>query len=183
MPLIGQAAFAVLFLVTGCVGVAVGLLRPRLQGRQPCRRWFALVAGILAACIVFSTWNGMYGLGQANSGVSGAVFGFFAGAIWGGLFSFLSSRVLWRAFDLPGRDSSKDYEQAMNTDVGVLIPRVIRNIRSFVPDPGFAKTGLLPWTILLAAIVLPAAWAYAFCWLTWLTEGAPGVEPVMPIKN
>jgi hypothetical protein len=71
----------------------------------------------------------------------------------------------------------------LNTQVRVLIPRVIQIVRSFVPNPGFAKTGLLPWSILLAAIALPAAWAYGFCWLTWLTEGAPGVEPVMPIKN
>ena len=183
MPLIGQLAFFILFLVTGFVALGVGLLRPTLVGRQPCRRWFALVAGILAACVVFSTWIGLHGLGQAKPGVGGAMFGVFAGVIWGGFFSFISTQALWWAFDPVDHEAPDQTEQIMNSDLKVLSAYVFERIRTFVPNPGFANTGLLPWTLLLAAMFLPAAWAYAFCWLTWITEGAPGVEPIMPIKN
>jgi hypothetical protein len=71
----------------------------------------------------------------------------------------------------------------MNTDLGVLFSRVVSRIASFRPLPEFAETGLLPWFIFFGVILLNVLWALAFCALTLLTEGAPGVAPVIPIRR
>jgi hypothetical protein len=175
MPLIGRIALLTFAVVTTIVAYSAGLLRSRLQGRQPCRRWFAFLVGMVAAAIVFSIWTGVYGLGAA--------FGLFGGLVWGGIFSFINSRILWSAFDSPNRDYSSEYEQTMNTDIGVLLSQAVGELRSFQQNPAFAGSGILPWTSFLAAIILPMIWACAFCQLTWMTEGAPGVKPVMPINR
>jgi hypothetical protein len=138
---------------------------------------------MVAATLVFATWIGVYGLGAAKPGARGAALGLFAGLVWGGIFSFVYSRILWLAFEAPEWDDSAELEQIMHTDIGILLSRSVGRLRSFRPKPGFVCSGILPWTILLAAIILPMIWAYAFCQLTWLTEGAPGVEPVMPIDR
>ncbi len=183
MPIIGQIAIVSCVAATTVVAYAAGSVRSRLQGRQPCQRWFAFLVGMIAAATVFTTWIGIYGLGAAVPGFRGAAFGLFAGLIWGGIFSHINSLVLWRSFDSPDRDYSGEHEQTMNTDVGLLLSQAVQRLRSFRPTPAFANSGILPWAIFLAAVVLPALWAYAFCLLTWLTEGAPGVEPVMPIRH
>jgi hypothetical protein len=183
MPLIGEIAFFTFGVVTTVIAYSAALLRPRLQGRQPCRRWFAFFVGTVAAALVFSAWTGVYGLGAAEPGLGGAGFGLFGGLAWGGFISLIHSKILWIAFDSPDRDDSGEHEQVMNTDIGVLVSDTVGRLRSFRPNPEFSGSGLLPWTIFLAAIILPMTWAYAFCQLTWMTEGAPGVEPVLPIDR
>ena len=51
------------------------LLQSKLHGRKPCRRWFAFMAGILAAALVFAVWTGIYGLGATEPGYRGVAFG------------------------------------------------------------------------------------------------------------
>ncbi len=182
MPLVGQIAFVMFCVVATVIAHSAALLRSRLQGRQPCQRWFAFLVGLIAAALLFSIWIGLYGLGAAEPGLKGAAFGLFAGLFWGGIFSYVNSLILWRAFDSPIRRYSDEHEESMNTDIGVLLAGAIDRLRSFRPKPAFLGTGILPWMIFLAAVVLPTIWAYAFCQLIWMTEGAPGVEPIMPIK-
>ncbi|MBM4090269.1 MAG: hypothetical protein FJ276_12730 [Planctomycetes bacterium] len=71
----------------------------------------------------------------------------------------------------------------MNTDISILLSQAIGRLRKFQPNPAFMASGILPWLIFVAAVLLPMIWAYAFCQLTWMTEGAPGVEPVIPINR
>ena len=182
MPLIGKIAIVIFCVVTTVIGYSSALLRSRLQGRQPCRRWFAFLVGLIAAALVFAIWIGLYGLGAAKPGFGGAAFGLFAGLVWGGIFSYINSLILWRAFESPSRDYPDEHEQTMNTDIGVLLACAVDRLRSFRPNPAFSGSGVFPWMIFVAAVVLPTIWAYAFCQLTWMTEGAPGVEPVLPIK-
>ena len=108
MPLIGQIAFVTFCVVTTIIAYSAALFRPTLQGRQPCRRWFAFLAGLISASLVFSIWIGLYGLGSAEPGFGGAAFGLFAGLVWGGFFSYINSRVLWSAFDSLSRDYSNE---------------------------------------------------------------------------
>jgi hypothetical protein len=137
---------------------------------------------LIAAALVFAIWTEFYGLGAAEPGFGGAAFGLFAGLVWGGVFSYINSLILWGAFESPSRGYSDEHKQTMNTDIGVLLAHTVDRLRSFRPNPAFSGSGILPWMMFLAAVVLPTIWAYAFCQLTWMTEGAPGVEPVMPIK-
>jgi hypothetical protein len=183
MPLFGRIAIGTFVAVTTVIAHVAAWPRPSLQGRQPCRRWFAFFVGMLGACLVFATWIGIKGLGAAKPGFGGAAFGVFAGLVYGGVFSLFNSRVLWRAFDAPERDYSREYDQTMNTDLAVLLSRLVGRLLAFRPYPAFASSGRLPWAIFLAAVVLPVIWAYAFCQLIWMTEGAPGVAPVMPINR
>jgi hypothetical protein len=183
MPDIGRVAFLTFAAVTTAVAYHAASLRPQLQGRRPCRRWFAFLAGTVAAALVFATWTWLYGLGAAEPDLGGAAFGLFGGLVWGGIFSYFNTRVLWRAFDPPTRDYAAEYDRTMHTDIGVLIARAARRVWAFRPVPEFARVGKLPWSIFAAAVVLPVIWAYAFCLLVWTTEGAPGVKPVMPLNR
>jgi hypothetical protein len=61
----------------------------------------------------------------------------------------------------------------METDIGLLLARAVNRLLSFRPNPAFARAGVVPWMIFLAAGVLPMVWAYAFCELVSLTERAP----------
>ena len=182
MPLIGDIAVQIFTSITTIITwIATARLRPKLQGRQPCNRWFVCCVATVAAATVFTIWTGVWGLGAAEPGLSGAAFGLFGGLIWGGIFALINSFVLWRAFDSPSRDYEAEKQDMMNTDVGALVSRLLKQILSFRPAPEFANTGVLPWMIFVAAVILSMLWAFAFCLLTYVTEGAPGTEPVIPV--
>ena len=184
MSLIGKIALLAFAVGLAILAYVVSKLELRLRGRQPCRRWVAFVAGDVASAIVFSVWTGVYGLSAASPGLGGAAFGAFGGLVSGGFFSYIHAKILWNAFDANSAASLRSHElEDMHTDVRVLLARMIGKVRSFRPHPEFANTGILPWTIFLAAIILPMIWSYAFCLLAWMTEGAPGVKPVMPIQR
>ena len=183
MPFIGHIAFFVFAVVTTVVAYSAASLRSKLQGQPPCQRWFGFLIGMIAAATVFVTWTGVHGLGAVEPSYQGVAYALFGGTVWGGIFSYINVLILWRAFDSPSKNYAGEHEQMMNTDVDVLLSRAVRRILAFRPIPAFEALGVLPWAIFIAAIVLPMLWAYAFCLLTWLTEGAPGVEPVMPIKR
>ena len=94
MP-VGEIAQHTFTLVTSIVTwVATAKLRPVLQGRQPCRRWFAFLVATLAATTVFVVWIGNWGLGAAEPGLGGAAFGLLAGLIWGGFFASVNTFLL-----------------------------------------------------------------------------------------
>ena len=140
MPLFGRIAIGTFVAVTTVIAHVAAWPRPSLQGRQPCRRWFAFFVGMLGACLVFATWIGIKGLGAAKPGFGGAAFGVFAGLVYGGVFSLFNSRVLWRAFDAPERDYSREYDQTMNTDLAVLLSRLVGRLLAFRPYPAFASS-------------------------------------------
>jgi len=171
MPLIGKIAFLIFAIVATIIAYAAALLRSRLHGRQPCRWWFAFLVGLIAAALVFATWVGFYGLGSLEPGIRGTAFGLFAGFLWGAIFSYINSSILWTAFDSPSRDDAGEDEQRMNTDISILLGQAVDRLRSFRPNPGFVGSGILPWMIFLAAIILPTIWACVFCQLTSMTEG------------
>jgi hypothetical protein len=125
---------------------------------------------------------GTWGLGAAEPGWRGAVSGLFAGAVWGGFFAFLFSWVMWQAFQVPDPDRQSGFEELLNTDVRAVPSRILREILSFRPAPGFRNTGILPWAIFFAVVMLTGLSCYVFCLLTWATEGAPGQEPIMPLN-
>lgn len=179
----GTMAIGTFAVVTAIISYAASSLRSDLQGRQPCRRWFACFVGVASSAVVFATWMGVYGLGAAKPGPQGVAFGLWAGLIWGGIFSCANSTVLWKAFDSPNRDDAVEHRRMMETDISALVARASGRLRSFRPNPGFAGSGVVPWMIFLAAVVLPMVWTHAVCELVWLTEGAPGVTPVMPIDR
>jgi hypothetical protein len=184
MPLIGKLA-ALIFIVALSICAYVGerLLQPRLQGREPCRRWFALVVGTLAGASVFSCWTGTWGLGAAEPGFRGAAFGLFGGLIWGGFFAFVLSLTMWQAFQPPDSDRKSTFDDLLNADVRAVPSRILRGILSFRPTPGFRNVGVLPWGVFFTVVMLTVFWSWAFCLLTWATEGAPGQAPVMPLNR
>lgn len=182
MSLILQFPTLTFAVVMTILKYCVPLLRSRLHGRQPCRQWFAFLLGTVGAALVFSIWCGVYGLGAVEPGFGGAVFGLYCGLFWGGLFSLINSQIFWSAFDSPNREYSNEHEQTMNPDMCPALSGG-RRLRSFRPNPAFVSSGALPWAIFLAAIILSMIWSYGFCQMVWMTEGAPGVEPVMPIDR
>jgi hypothetical protein len=183
MPHEGRIAVLAFTLISSIVAYFAASLRANLRGMEPCRRWFAFLAGTIAASVVFTAWIGIYGLGAAEPGWQGSAFGLFAGLFWGGFFAFVNSWVLWMAFDSPIRDYDVEHKQMMNSDLFILISNALNRVRKFKPNPEFARTGKWSWAIFFAAVLLPALWAFAFCEMVWLTEGAPGTKPVMPIKR
>ena len=183
MPHEGQIAVLAFTLITSIVAYFAASLRLNLRGTEPCRRWFAFLAGTISASGVFAAWCGIYGLGAVKPGWQGSAFGLFAGLLWGGFFAFVNSRALWRAFDSPIRDYEVEHKQMMNSDLLVLVSNAFDRLRKFKPNPKFVKASKWSWAILFAAVLLPALWALAFCEITWLTEGAPGTKPPLPIKR
>src|SRR6516165_1835135 len=118
MPLVGTlAVFA--FNVSGSLVafIAATHLRPKLQGREPCKLWFVFFLGTLASTGVFVTWIGTWGIGAVHPGLGSIPSALSAGLVWGGFFAFVSSRLVWRAFDPPSRDYEAEKTQMMNTDV------------------------------------------------------------------
>ena len=184
LPLIGAIAVFIVIVVMSIAGfVARSHLRPRLQGRQPCRKWFAVFISTTLSAVIFSCWVGTWGLGAASPGLEGSLFGLFAGTVWGLIFASINAYVLWQAFDPPHRDRDVERQEMMETDIGELASRIAKSVISFRPWPQFANTGLLSWSILVSVMGLTALWAILFCLLTLLTEGTPDVEPLMPIRR
>ena len=173
-------AVAIFSAVTTAVAYYAASLRSKLQGRQPCQRWLAHFAGMIAAAAVFTTWMGSSGLGAVEPGFRGALFGVFAGIVWGGIFSYFNARVLWRAFDTPSEDYEAEYEKTMHTDLRVLFSQAVQRLLAFKPTPRFKASGILPWALFLAALLLPIFWACTFCLIIGLTEGTPVVKAVLP---
>ena len=184
MPFLARIAVYVFTVFTTLLSHIIALMGSRfgLASRQPCTRWFAFLSGTLASMTVFSGWCGVYGLGQAQPGLSGVLFGAFAGLVWGAIFSGVNSTVLWRAFNSENDDSKNNSTNIFETEINLLPSRIKESIKKFRFRPEFARTGFLPWGLYIAAIFLPALWSLAFCLLTFLTEGAPGVEPVIPLN-
>ncbi len=180
MPLIGMLAVLGFVAFATFLSFAVSSLKSRLASRQPCNRWFAFASGVVASMLAFSMWVGTYGLGATKPGTGGVLFGAFCGLIWGTFFSGIHSTILWHAFDSPSL--KRDIKPALlETDLGLLFPKVKESILGFRFHPEFARTDCLPWALFAAAVLLPALWSIGFCLLTFLTEGAPGVEPVIPL--
>jgi hypothetical protein len=182
MPDLQSIAIGTFGFVTVSIYCAALSLRSHFWGHQPCRRWVPFVVGVASSALIFATWMGVHGLGAVERGLHGVAFGLWAGLIWGGVFSYANSLVLWKAFDMPDRDDTSEHGQMMDTDIRLLLARAMGRIRSFRPNPEFSASGVVPWMIFLAAVVLPMVWTYAFCELILLTEGAPGVKPVWPLK-
>jgi hypothetical protein len=180
MPLVGKLAVLAFILFVTVLSLVVASMKTRLASRQPCKRWFAFVSGTIASMFVFGGWVGAYGLGAAEPGIGGVAFGAFAGLIWGAVFSGINSTILWHAFSTPNAELESK-TSLFETDINLLFSRIKDSVLGFKLRPEFAPTGLLPWGLFFAAVLLPALWSFGFCLLTFITEGAPGVDPIVPL--